>query len=117
MKYTITICISIIYCSCATTKWKTSYINKHAEIMKNKYSGTDEFETKIATTQFVAKPYKNLTRKDVKKNMRGFEKIFALLPDSISSTGKTIDSFYTNKNKIAYIKKSKLQTNNIHFIN
>jgi hypothetical protein len=117
MKNIFIIYLCIIYSSCATPKWKTTYMNKHGEILQKKYSAKNEFETTIVSGQFVAKPYKNVTRKDVKKNMQGLEKIFALLPDSISSTGKIIDSFYINKNKIAYIKKSKLQTNNIHFIN
>lgn len=117
MKYIVIICISIIYYSCATPKWKTAYINKHGEIMKNKYAVKDEFETAFVSGQFVAKPYKDLTRKDVKKNIKGWEKIMALLPDSISSSGKIIDSFYNNKNKISYIKKNKLQTNNIHLLN
>lgn len=109
--------LCIIYSSCVTPKWKTTYINKHLGIIQKKYSAKSEFGTTIVDGQFVAKPYKDLTRKDVKKNIKGWEMIIALLPDSISSTGKIIDSFYTNKNKIAYIKKSKLQTNNIHFIN
>jgi hypothetical protein len=117
MKNILIICFGIIYSSCATQKWKTAYINKYGEIMQKKYSAKSEFESVIVSGQFVAKPYKSLTRKDVRKNMRGFEKIFALSPDSVSSLGKNIDSFYTNKNKITYIKKNKLQTNNIHLLN
>jgi hypothetical protein len=105
----------IIVSSCASPKWKTAYIEKNAEIIKTKYAAGSEFDTKIGASQFVNKPYVKLTRKDVKKNIRGWEKIFALIPDSIYTSGTNIDSFYSNKNKINYIKKNKLKTNSIHF--
>jgi hypothetical protein len=115
MKSITIISILIICSSCTSSKWKTAYIEKNAEIIKTKYAAGSEFDTKIGASQFANKSYAKLTRKDVKKNIRGWEKVFALVPDSIYTSGRNIDSFYSNKNKITYIKKNKLKTNSIHF--
>ncbi len=110
------IILSIALFSCRTVKWKKKYINHNLAILQEKYPVENEWEFKIDSNQFVFKPYRKLRKRDLKKNVAGWEKVFALIPDSVKSGEKITDSFYINKNKIIYIKKNKMVSDNIHLI-
>ena len=117
MKYFFVFGLFICVSSCVTTKWKHNYTNNKIANIFRKYSvPSDDFTFVSSGSQFVNKPYKDFTRRDVKKDIVYFERSFALTPDSLSQRVNSSDSFYTNKNKIKYIIKHKLQTNYIHLL-
>ncbi len=117
MKQNILLSIyTLVFSSCATIKWKTNYINKNIGIIQDKYGVKDMFEVTTTGGVFVSKPYEKLTRKDVKKNVIGWEALAALIPDSVHMNTSLIDSFYLNKNKIAYIKNHSINRSTIHVI-
>jgi len=103
--------------SCATTKWKHHYISAQNKKFAQKYSTDGAFSVKASDKTFINKPFNKLSRSDVKKNIKNFEKILALIPDSVQyNSANSVDSFYRNKNKIKYIIKHKLQTDNIYLL-
>ncbi len=107
----------VAFCSCASTKWKIQYTETNAAKLKEKYAMSDEISVTLWGSEFSHKPFKDKRRRDVKKDLKALEKIFASTPDSIKINSENdIDSFYYNKNKILYIKTHALQTENIHFI-
>lgn len=107
------ILISVIFLACtASKKWKNNYITRKMTIIHEKYSiSLDKIDFRTEGNEFVNKPDELLTRKDVKKNMAGYERIIAQIPDSISILDAS-DSVYTNLNKIKYILKNGLATPN-----
>ena len=117
MKIIIIICSCIFFLSCASLKWKNKYINKNLTALQIKYGIPPDYGFKISYPAFVDKPYNRLTKRDVKKNVAAWEKIYTLIPDSVFSINENIDSFYTNRNKINNIIRNGLQTKSIHFIN
>ena len=101
--------------SCATLKWKNNYVNRKISSYQKIYS-VDSFYNFTLTNAFSGKSIRLSSKKQLKENMKIIEKIFATIPDSINNVNGKIDSFYTNENKIHYIKQHNLQSGNIHFL-
>lgn len=116
MKIILLAGLSILLFSCATHKWKLNYYTKKIVLFQKKYSSKKDSVFTFSDKGFVTKPFNQLTRRDVKKNMKEWEKVMVFIPDSVMKSELKIDSFYTNKNKIIYLKKHKLKTINIHFL-
>lgn len=103
--------------SCNTLKWRKKYLGKQMESFQLKYMKDNQFNISIPLNErLIEGSPRNLKRREIKKNVKLFEKGLALVPDSISNTSKRTDSFYFNKYKIKYIKDHKLVSKNIFFI-
>ena len=114
MKIILPSIVCLIIISCTTYKWKKKFVDANISKFYEKYSVPPEYNFILTSNQLVDKSFRNLTRKEVKKDVVSIEKIFALIPDSVHTNNVTTDSFYTNRNKISYIKAKGLQTKNIH---
>lgn len=110
--------LPVILLSCATPKWKNRYISHR---LSRYYEGFEisgnsiQFQT-TGREKLTNKPFERMTRRDIKDDIKIMEKIFALIPDSVSTSNYTVDSFYFNKNKIAFIKRNELQSALMHFL-
>lgn len=102
--------------SCATMKWKRNYVNNKISTFLKTYTKDSSFDITLPTN-LMGKSVRLSTRKQLKKNINALEKAFALIPDSINNNNvERVDSFYTNENKIVYIKQHNLQSKDIHFL-
>lgn len=116
MKRILAICMAVLLFSCtATTKWKTNYIQKQVSVFKEKYTPPQEFQVSFSCPGSKSF-FEEQTKKEVRKTMGCYEQSIATLPDSVASSANKTDSFYFNKNKIAYIEKNDLGTPNKHLV-
>jgi hypothetical protein len=120
MKIILLIASTFMLYSCFTATQKVNYFSKQYEKLKRKYNGSNELSYTYNATDaklLGTKPLKKQNRKEINNTLKFHEKIFALSPDSIFiKKSNVIDSFYSNKNKIKYIRKHNLKTTNIYFI-
>jgi len=109
------ILVCIIFFSCASMKWKNNYIGERFEIMKNYNADSNSIILTIPKELQGAKKIKKMSKRKIRKIIYLLEKGAALLPDSVGESNGKLDSFYSNQNKIRFIKENNLITNNIHF--
>jgi hypothetical protein len=98
-------------------KWKRNYTNRRLEYFQEKYSiSQDSIHSFIIPNGISGKTVRQATKRELKHDSKLFERMYALIPDSINSSTGGVDSFYINENKIIYIKQHNLLSNNIHFL-
>ena len=106
--------------SCFTANQRVQYYSNGMEKLKRKYSINGGFSYNFNAVDAKKLSNKKLirqTKSEINYDLKYHEKIFALSPDSIvEKKNNKIDSFYFNKNKIAFIKKNNFSTANIYFI-
>jgi hypothetical protein len=106
--------------SCFTASQKIQYYSNGMEKLKKKYSVNVDYSFNFNAADAKKLSDKKLTRQtksEINRALSFSEKIFALIPDSaVEKNNNTIDSFYFNKTKIAFIKKNNLITANIYCI-
>lgn len=84
--------------------------------LQRKYSKDNQFFTALPPGQtFDTASIKKIRRRYLRRNLAIMEWGLALVPDSVGVENESVDSFYKNPNKISFIRKRKLTTNNIHF--
>jgi hypothetical protein len=98
----------------SSSKWQKKYFNKKATEFEEKYNYGKPIEFNIDCSNIKSLLEKQ-TKKEVKKSTECLELSIATIPDSVSKNNNVIDSFYTNKNKIQFIKKHLLETKKKHF--
>jgi len=117
MKKFVAYCLSIfLLSSCATAKWRQHYVKQKFDDFHARYSWKNEYEISFSCAGTKYKPIQQQTKKQVKQSFKCLESAVAIIPDSTSLNNNIIDSFYTNKNKIQYIKKHSLLTQHKHLI-
>ncbi len=112
--------------SCRSIQYKKDYINKRGERVFTDYNNnrTIYFSGEAAKLNAILRKDQFLDTvsfRELKKRINVYERFIALHPDStiVRQTDfpqklTQIDSFYVNKNKIKYLKRSKIKSPNIH---
>lgn len=119
MKYTTVLIILFIQLiSCVTLKTKKSMVSKQIEVYTNKYGNNGYLELSIFSNLINGKNHnlKNMSTRKIKMTLKKIERAAAMKPDSINVSNQVIDSFYLNKSKVDYIKRNKLMSSRVHFI-
>jgi hypothetical protein len=121
MKMIVTIAALLSLQSCFTAKQRVKYFSKHLDELRKKYNTEDFIEYRLnpADAKLLSgKPVKKMKKREINRTLLYHEKIYALLPDSVSfmPNQTIIDSFYSNMNKIEFIKEHKLQSSSIYFV-
>ena len=114
--------ILVITSGCASIKTKRSMIDKYSQELfdlgfRAQISNSNEkFETIHPASIYDDSALKTISKKELKRLLKYFNVQFALMPDSVHHSENGIDSFYTNRTKIAYLKKHYRKSNQLHFI-
>ncbi len=99
----------------ASSAWRERYCNKIAHAFAEKYDYDKLIEFNINCSSIKSTSGKQ-TKRELKRIGECIESGIATIPDSISQHTNVIDSFYTNKNKIHFIKKHSLITEHKHLM-
>jgi hypothetical protein len=113
--------------SCRSIQYKKDYIDKRGERIFTDYNNNRtiiisgkaaKLNAVIRNNQFLD----TVSFRELKKRVKLYERFFALHPDStyvkkidFPKKSTQIDSFYLNKNKVKYLKRNKIKSQNIHF--
>jgi hypothetical protein len=114
MKYALFLILYVSLFSCATAKWKSAYLFKHHQSLMEKYGADSSLVFSMSSNPGIKK-IKDMSRKEIKAYGRRLTHGTAMFPDSIKVSPGRIDSFYTNPNKLEYIRRHKIVSPNIHF--
>lgn len=114
--------VIFILSGCATVKSKRKMIDKYSQELfdlgfRAQISNSNEkFETIHPASIYDDSALKTISKKELKRLLKYFNVQFALMPDSVHHSENGIDSFYTNRTKIVYLKKHYRKSNQLHFI-
>lgn len=127
MKFILFLLLLFFFC-CRSIQYKKDYVDKRGERVFTAYNNnrTIIFSGEATKLNIILRNDQFLDTvsfRELKKRINLYERFIALHPDStivkqidFPQKSTQIDSFYLNKNKMKYIKKQKIHSPNIFFV-